>query len=89
MKNTAGQAAFGADKERVPGAPVHAPVKHVPMPRVLGPTCYCIDGMHPSDSGYKAWGEVLACVLLGDHMEEETSFIPELGQRIPVLATPL
>lgn len=89
MKNTAGQAAFRADKERVPGAPVHAPVKHVPMPRVLGPTCYCIDGMHPSDSGYKAWGEVLACVLLGDHMEEETSFIPELGQRIPVLATPL
>ena len=68
---------------RVVGDPLRC--LHVAMPPVLGPSLYSCDGMHPNDRGYQAWGEALACILLG---RGSPAHIPELGLEVQVVTTP-
>lgn len=62
-------------------------VLHVPMPPVLTPSLYCVDGMHPNDRGYRMWGEMLACVLMGDHLRSGQACIPSLEEEVQLVTS--
>jgi lysophospholipase L1-like esterase len=80
------RAAAIANRDRQPSlASNTGGVLHVAMPPILGPSFFSVDGMHPNDRGYQAWGELLATILLG---KQSRSYIPELGLDVQIVTTP-